>query len=118
MSSSQPDLLQHDVALDAFNTLRLPARAAWFAAVHDVDQLRAILDDPRIQGFTGSVANIDAIAKAYRVYHRKVPMDGGGYTVDHSAAVYLFDKNGRFVEPIGYGTPHQRVVDQLGRLAS
>ena len=50
MSSSQPDLLQHDVALDAFNTLRLPARAAWFAAVHDVDQLRAILDDPRIQG--------------------------------------------------------------------
>ena len=50
MSSSQPDLLQRDVALDAFNTLRLPARTAWFAAVHDVDQLRAILEDPRIQG--------------------------------------------------------------------
>ena len=45
-----PDLLQRDVALDALNTLRLPARAAWFAAVNDVDQLRAILDDPRIQG--------------------------------------------------------------------
>ena len=44
------DLLQRDVALDALNTLRLPARAAWFAAVHDVDQLRAILEDPRIQG--------------------------------------------------------------------
>ena len=83
-------------------------------------QMKAYLSnfDPRIQGFTGSVANIDAIAKAYRVYHRKVPMDGGGYTVDHSAAVYLVDKTGRFVEPIGYGAPHQRVVDQLERLAS
>ncbi len=47
---THPDLLQRDVPLDALNTLRLPARAAWFAAVHDVDQLRAILDDPRIQG--------------------------------------------------------------------
>jgi UDP-N-acetylmuramate dehydrogenase len=44
------DLLRQDVALDSFNTLRLPARAAWFAAVDNVDGLRAVLDDPRIQG--------------------------------------------------------------------
>lgn len=45
-----PDLLQQDVALDALNTLRLPARAAWFAAVDSADQLRAVLDDPRVAG--------------------------------------------------------------------
>jgi UDP-N-acetylmuramate dehydrogenase len=44
------DLLRQNVALDTFNTLRLPARAAWFAAVDNVDGLRAVLDDPRIQG--------------------------------------------------------------------
>jgi UDP-N-acetylmuramate dehydrogenase len=44
------DRLRQDVALDSFNTLRLPARAAWFAAVDSVDGLRAVLDDPRVQG--------------------------------------------------------------------
>ena len=48
--TASADLLRQNVALDTFNTLRLPARAAWFAAVDSVDGLRAILDDPRIQG--------------------------------------------------------------------
>ena len=45
-----PDPLRQNVALDALNTLRLPARAAWFAAIDSVDTLRAVLDDARIQG--------------------------------------------------------------------
>jgi protein SCO1/2 len=82
------------------------------------EQMRRYLAsfDPHIQGFTGSVGAVDATAKAYRVYHRKVPIDGGGYTVDHSSAVYLFDRKGRFVEPIGYGSPQDRVVAQLRSL--
>ena len=47
---SHPDPLRQDVALDALNTLRLPARAAWFAAIDNVDTLRAVLDDPRVAG--------------------------------------------------------------------
>ena len=47
---SADSLLRQDVALDSLNTLRLPARAAWFAAVDDVDGLRAVLDDPRVAG--------------------------------------------------------------------
>jgi protein SCO1/2 len=72
--------------------------------------------DPRIQGFTGSAEAVDGAAKAYRVYHQKVPTEGGGYTVDHSSAVYLFDRRGQFVEPIGYGFPHDMVVTRLRRL--
>ena len=40
-----------------------------------------------------------AVAKAYRVYYKKVPLDGGDYTMDHTAIVYLMDKDGRFVAP-------------------
>ena len=29
----------------------------------------------------------------------KVPLEGGDYTMDHTAVVYLMDKNGRFVTP-------------------
>lgn len=73
--------------------------------------------DPRIQGFTGSVERVAAAAKAYRVYYRKIPLEGDDYTVDHSSAIYLFDAKGRFVAPVGYGEPHERVVAALKGLA-
>jgi len=55
--------------------------------------------DPRIVGVTGDEASIAAAEKAYRVYAKKVPTDGGGYTMDHTAIVYLMNKDGRFVTP-------------------
>jgi len=55
--------------------------------------------DPRLIGATGDDAAIKAIEKGYRVYAKRVPLDGGGYTMDHTAIVYLMDKDGRFVAP-------------------
>ena len=55
--------------------------------------------DPHLRGLTGDQASIDAAARAYRVYAKKVPLDGGDYTMDHTALVYLMDKNGQFVAP-------------------
>ena len=72
--------------------------------------------DRRIQGLSGSPDAVSRITKAYRIYYRKVPLEGTDYTIDHSSSVYLFDSQGRFVEPIGYGTPHDRFVAQLKKL--
>jgi protein SCO1/2 len=55
--------------------------------------------DPHLSGLTGDPAAIATVAKAYRVYYKKVPLDGGEYTMDHTAIVYLMDKDGRFVSP-------------------
>ena len=55
--------------------------------------------DPHLSGLTGDAAAVAAVAKAYRVYFKKVPLDQGGYTMDHTAIVYLMDKQGRFVAP-------------------
>jgi len=55
--------------------------------------------DPHLVGLTGDPAAVAAVAKAYRVYFKKVPLDQGGYTMDHTAIVYLMDKDGRFVSP-------------------
>ena len=35
-------------------------------------------------------------ARSFRVYYRRVPLEGGGYTMDHSASVFLIDGAGRF----------------------
>ena len=55
--------------------------------------------DERIKGLSGDPAAITAIMTGYRVYARKVPLKDGDYTMDHTALVYLMDRNGRFVAP-------------------
>jgi len=55
--------------------------------------------NPHLVGLTGDPAAIAAVAKEYRVYVKKVPLDHGDYTMDHTALVYLMDKDGRFVAP-------------------
>jgi len=68
--------------------------------------------DPRILALSGSAAEIAAVAKEYRVYFKKVPLDDGGYTMDHTAIVYLMDKLGRFVSPFSLKrTPEAAVAD-------
>lgn len=49
-----------------------------------------------ILGLTGTPAQIEDAAKAFNVYFKKVPQPSGGYTVDHTALVYLLDRDGRF----------------------
>jgi len=52
--------------------------------------------DPRVRGATGSRPAIEAAEKAYRVYAKKVPSDKDkdDYSMDHTALVYLMDKQG------------------------
>ena len=56
--------------------------------------------DPHIVGLTGSGADVQTMVKAYRVYARKIEDKNGGYTMDHTALVYLMDKQGRFVSSL------------------
>jgi len=58
--------------------------------------------DDRIVGLTGSEADIAELAKAYRAYWRKVPLENGDYTMDHTASVYLMDAGGEFAGTIAY----------------
>ena len=61
--------------------------------------------NPAIRGLTGTPEEVAAVARAYRAFHRKVPVEGGGYTVDHSAVVYLLDASGRFVQALDLAKP-------------
>lgn len=55
--------------------------------------------DPHLIGATGDAKAVDAAEKAYRVYAKKVPTKDGDYSMDHTALIYLMDKQGRFVAP-------------------
>ena len=71
--------------------------------------------DPHLLGLSGDRAAIAAIAKGYRVYYKKVPLDQGGYTMDHTAIVYLMDKDGRFVSPFSLKRTAEAAAADLRR---
>ena len=80
--------------------------------------LRAYLSsfDPRIRGFTGSEDQVAAMARAYHITYRRVPLEGGDYTMDHSAAVLTFDRAGRFVGGIPFGDDDAQMLPKLTAL--
>jgi len=68
--------------------------------------------DPHLRGLTGDRTSIDAAIKAYRVYAKKIPLENGDYTMDHTAVVYLMDKDGNFVAPFNVSrTPEAEAAD-------
>jgi protein SCO1/2 len=71
--------------------------------------------NPRLRGLTGDPAAIAATLKSYRVYSKKVPLDGGDYTMDHTAIVYLMDRDGRFVAPFNLKRKSEDLAADLRR---
>jgi len=71
--------------------------------------------DPHLRGLTGDPAAVAAALRVYRVYAKKVPLKDADYTMDHTAVVYLMDKDGRFVAPFNLKQTPEAAADQLRR---
>lgn len=69
----------------------------------------------RLVGLTGDLPAVTMVAKAYHVYFKKVPLEGGDYTMDHTALVYLMNKEGRFVTPFSLKRSPQDAAEDLRR---
>jgi cytochrome oxidase Cu insertion factor (SCO1/SenC/PrrC family) len=69
---------------------------------------------PRLIGLSGDASAIREAARAYRVYYARVPKtDGSDYTVDHSAFIYLLDRQGGYLGYFPPGTPPDRITDAI-----
>ncbi len=56
--------------------------------------------DSHLIGATGDRKAVDAVERVYRVYAKKVPTgNDADYSMDHTALVYLMDRDGKFVMP-------------------
>ena len=65
----------------------------------EVGAYAGLFDTPVI-GLTGSPAQIEQVKKQYAVFSAKAPQPGGDYSVDHTASVFVMDKDGKFVATI------------------
>lgn len=69
--------------------------------------------DNRIVGLSGTPQQIEEISKLYRVYARKIPTGEDDYTMDHTAIIYLMDKEGRFINAFNLQRPPEESVQEL-----
>jgi protein SCO1 len=70
--------------------------------------------DPAFVALRGTPEQVAATAKDFKVFFKKV--DGktpGSYTMDHSAASYVYDPQGRLRLYTRYGTGPQALADDL-----
>ncbi len=72
--------------------------------------------DPRMTGLSGTPENIAAVMTGYRVYSRRVPLDSGGYTMDHTATIYMMNKKGQLVGLMNYQESDATMRTKLRRL--
>jgi protein SCO1/2 len=68
---------------------------------------------PRLLGLTGSAGAIESAADAYRVYYARVDFDKGDYTVDHSAFIYLMDRDGTYLGFFPPGTAAEKIAEMI-----
>lgn len=72
--------------------------------------------DPRIIGLTGDLPAVQAMAKSRFIYFAKVPQEDGGYTMDHSAGIYLTNANGEFVGTLDDEEPMEIKLQKVKKL--
>jgi protein SCO1/2 len=77
----------------------------------------SLYDSPVI-GLTGTQAQIEQVKKQFGIYSRKVEQPGGGYSVDHTAAVILTDRNGQFVATLSPEEGDQVALEKLKRITA
>ena len=91
---------------------------AWFVSVDpERDTSAAMKDylssfDPHLKGLTGDSDAVAKVISGFRVYAKKVPLKDGDYTMDHTALIYLMDRDGKFVAPFNLKrTPEAAAAD-------
>ncbi|MGB0670197.1 MAG: SCO family protein [Rhodospirillales bacterium] len=73
---------------------------------------------PSLVGLSGSLEQVQAAAKAYRVYYAKVeedPEDPTAYLMDHSSIVYLMGPDGAFVDHFNHDTSPDAMAAKLAQ---
>ncbi|MBY0613741.1 MAG: SCO family protein [Beijerinckiaceae bacterium] len=71
---------------------------------------------PRLVGLTGSLAEISAAAKAYRVQRHKIlhqATNGHPYFIDHGSLMFLMGPDGAFVSLFPHNSSAEKIAESL-----
>ncbi len=72
--------------------------------------------DARIVALRPEAQELATFARNYRITYAKVPIGDGDYTMDHTAGVLLFDRNGRFSGTIDLHESNDVALQKIRRV--
>lgn len=73
--------------------------------------------DPSFLGLTGSVAEIEATKAVFKIFSSKVKNEGhSAYTIDHSAGMYIYDKENHIRLYVPYGQKAADIASDIKQL--
>ncbi|MDP1765505.1 MAG: SCO family protein [Methylotenera sp.] len=73
--------------------------------------------DTRFIGLRGNQQETAATAEIFKIYAKKVEVQGkGGYTIDHSAGTYVFDKLGKIRLYMEYGEKPADIANDIKQI--
>ena len=72
--------------------------------------------DPSFIGLTGTLPQVEAMAREFKVFFQKVPTKGDNYTMDHTAGAYVFDPAGQVRLFVRYGLGADALTADLKQL--
>jgi len=72
--------------------------------------------DPRIEALVPTPEELAKIARDYRAFYAKVNTSDGGYTMDHTATVYLMDRQGKLASTLYFGEAEEPRLKKLRSL--
>jgi protein SCO1/2 len=78
------------------------------------DYLRSF--DPRIEGLAPTPEQLRELASDFRVFYAKIPASDGGYTMDHTATVFLFGADGQFAGTLAFGESAETRKEKVRKL--
>jgi protein SCO1/2 len=83
----------------------------------EVGKYAELFNSP-VTGLTGSPAQIDQVKKQFAIFSQKVPNPSGGYSVDHTSTVLLFDRKGDFSGTIAPEEGDSAALAKLKRITA
>ena len=83
----------------------------------EVGKYAELFNSP-VTGLTGSPAQIDQVKKQFGIFSQKVPDSNGGYSVDHTSTVLLFDRKGDFSGTIAPEEANSAALAKLKRISA
>ena len=83
----------------------------------EVGKYAELFNSP-VTGLTGSPAQIEQVKKQFGIFSRKVPDSSGGYSVDHTSTVLLFDRKGDFSGTIAPEENDDAALAKLKRITA
>ena len=72
--------------------------------------------DPRIEALVPSAEELAVMARDFRAFYAKSPTSDGGYTMDHTATVFLMNREGKLASTISYGEEQASRMAKLRKL--